>query len=655
LAAANAELGDFAAAVKWQTLAVERASAGESTEFRARLDLYRRNKPFHQRDVPSVATKSGQQADRPSLDTSSDKKPKKKLLALTESGPAAFPHLVSQRENGKPSIVEKVLQKLANIAGIEVAASQDSRVSITAQSLNEFDAVFFYTRGELPITPEGKAALLEFIRSGNGFAGCHSAADSLSKWPEYAELIGASLGRNLGTKDLTIRLDDLAHPSTRDFDTTFRVHDELYQFKEPFARDKLHVLMHFDRAGVANGGAMSWTKEHGNGRVFYTSLGHDERMWKNDGFQRHLLGGLCDVLRLKLPADPSPSPARLAILNRHAAEAVLSLGGEVVIRNAANEMTIKPGEILPPVAFKLVKVRLADKPALVDSDLERLRGVASIVEVNLRNAKSITDDALARLEGLRRLEVLDLHETRVTDAGLAHFKDSKQLRWIDLSRTQVTDTGLVELSRFPKLESLNLGARRVTGAGLGNLQGLTRLRELYLWDQNVPNASLANLKNLVELETLELVGTPVNDEGLAYLKRLPNLRRLNLYHSGVTGTGFADPQGLYKINRLSLRLTPTNGAGLMHVGKLAQLEWLDLAYTAVTDADLIHLRGLSRLASLDLARTKISSAGLAHLRGLTQLKEINVDGTGVTAPAAEEFRRWLPACRVAGTLAAAKW
>ena len=29
-----------------------------------------------------------------------------------------------------------------------------------------------------------------------------------------------------------------------------------------------------------------------------------------------------------------------------------------------------------------------------------------------------------------------------------------------------------------------------------------------------------------------------------------------------------------------------------------------------------------------------------------------MDGTGVTAPAAEEFRRWLPSCRVAGTLAA---
>ncbi len=256
----------------------------------------------------------------------------------------------------------------------------------------------------MPITPEGKVALLEFVRSGKGFAGCHCAADTLYEWPEYGDLIGAYLGKNLGTKDLTVRLDDLAHPSTRDLDTAFRVHDELYQFKAPFARDKVHILMHFDQSGVANGGAAAWTKDFGNGPVFYTSLGHDQQMWKDEGFQRHLLGGLCGVLRLKPPTDPSPSPARLAILNRHAAEAVLSLGGTVVIRNAANGMTIKPGEALPSVRFELVTVGLADRPTLVNADLERLRGISSIVEVNLRGAKKVTDDGLERFRdcgGLR--------------------------------------------------------------------------------------------------------------------------------------------------------------------------------------------------------------------------------------------------------------
>jgi type 1 glutamine amidotransferase len=31
---------------------------------------------------------------------------------------------------------------------------------------------------------------------------------------------------------------------------------------------------------------------HGKGRVFYTSMGHREDVWKNDVFQRLLLGAL---------------------------------------------------------------------------------------------------------------------------------------------------------------------------------------------------------------------------------------------------------------------------------------------------------------------------------------------------------------------------
>ena len=85
----------------------------------------------------------------------------------------------------------------------------------------------------------------------------------------------------------------------------------------------------------------------------------------------------------------------------------------MVIRSSANEMTIKPGGTPPQVRFDLEQVRLVDRTTLVDADLRRLRGVRSIVEVSLRGARNITDDGLERLQGLRRLEVLDLaqHES----------------------------------------------------------------------------------------------------------------------------------------------------------------------------------------------------------------------------------------------------
>ena len=52
--------------------------------------------------------------------------------------------------------------------------------------------------------------------------------------------------------------------------------------------------------------ALAWVQEYGKGRVFYTALGHREEVWKDERFQKHLLGGLRYVLKLE-DADATPS------------------------------------------------------------------------------------------------------------------------------------------------------------------------------------------------------------------------------------------------------------------------------------------------------------------------------------------------------------
>src|SRR5262249_1668358 len=48
LAAAHAEAGHFGEAVTWQTQAIKQLAPGDdSAEFRARLELYQRGKPYH--------------------------------------------------------------------------------------------------------------------------------------------------------------------------------------------------------------------------------------------------------------------------------------------------------------------------------------------------------------------------------------------------------------------------------------------------------------------------------------------------------------------------------------------------------------------------------------------------------------------------------
>jgi len=65
------------------------------------------------------------------------------------------------------------------------------------KNLDYFDAVFFYTTGELKMDEEQKAALMTFIKEeGKGFIGSHCALDTFYDWPEYGEMIGGYFDRH---------------------------------------------------------------------------------------------------------------------------------------------------------------------------------------------------------------------------------------------------------------------------------------------------------------------------------------------------------------------------------------------------------------------------------------------------------------------------
>jgi type 1 glutamine amidotransferase len=65
--------------------------------------------------------------------------------------------------------------------------------------------------------------------------------------------------------------------------------------------DDLHVIMVQLTEGMKSGPVgeydrpnypMTWARNHGKGRVFYTSMGHREDVWDNPMYQGLLLGAL---------------------------------------------------------------------------------------------------------------------------------------------------------------------------------------------------------------------------------------------------------------------------------------------------------------------------------------------------------------------------
>src|SRR5258707_8894682 len=60
-----------------------------------------------------------------------------------------------------------------------------------ARNLNDFDAVAFFTDGNLDMDDSQKADLLTFIRTdGKGFIGIHSAAITFLSWRAYGQMVG---------------------------------------------------------------------------------------------------------------------------------------------------------------------------------------------------------------------------------------------------------------------------------------------------------------------------------------------------------------------------------------------------------------------------------------------------------------------------------
>ena len=215
-----------------------------------------------------------------------------KVLYLTQS--AAFPHPVLPHS-------EEVLLRLADESdAFDLTVSHDAS-TLTANTLRQYRAVVFFTTGELPMNIGQRSALLSYVRAGGAFVGVHSATDTFYDWPGYLDLVGGYFDGHPWHQEVSVRVEDGAHPSTRHLGKSFRIRDEIYQHRD-WARDKVNVLLSLDVSSVNMNApgikrtdrdfALAWTRQEGAGRVFYTALGHRPEVWEDERFQRHLLAGI---------------------------------------------------------------------------------------------------------------------------------------------------------------------------------------------------------------------------------------------------------------------------------------------------------------------------------------------------------------------------
>jgi len=174
------------------------------------------------------------------------------------------------------------------------------KLEYNAKNLSNFDAIVFFTGGDLEMDAQQKSDFLSFIHDdGKGFIGIHSAAITFVDWPEYGEMIGGYYDEHpWGTFDAPIIVEDPTFPGMEQWPQSFVLRDEIYQIRN-YSRERVRVLMRLDASKIDLGNkkvhrtdrdfAVTWAKMYGKGRVFYTTLGHVQDNWDKPEFQRMII------------------------------------------------------------------------------------------------------------------------------------------------------------------------------------------------------------------------------------------------------------------------------------------------------------------------------------------------------------------------------
>ncbi len=230
--------------------------------------------------------------------------------------------------------VNDMVAKLAKDSGqfdvTFVKTDEDMAKYMTMESLQKYDGVFFNnTTGDLPL-PD-RQGFINWIASGKGYVGVHSATDTFGGFPPYTEMVGGLFLTHRNQATVSPIIEDPNHPILEGFPKDLKVHDEIYLLQK-FHRETIHGLLTLDKrpndgsedANQPGDYTIAYCKNWGQGRVFYTSLGHRKDVVATDWYQRHVLQGIQWSLGL-IDGDPSPTSKWLKLSDEEVAEGFVPL------------------------------------------------------------------------------------------------------------------------------------------------------------------------------------------------------------------------------------------------------------------------------------------------------------------------------------------
>ena len=153
--------------------------------------------------------------------------------------------------------------------------------ALTKENLVKYDALLVYGNHD-KISDDQEAALLEYSQNGGACVFLHSACGCFRNSEKYIALLGAQF-KSHGKGVFRTKIVNPDHPVMKGF-PGFECWDESY----------VHQKHNQDRIVLQKREEEPWTwvRTNGEGRIFYTASGHDDRCWSLAEYQDLIYRGI---------------------------------------------------------------------------------------------------------------------------------------------------------------------------------------------------------------------------------------------------------------------------------------------------------------------------------------------------------------------------
>lgn len=185
------------------------------------------------------------------------------------------------------------ISRSARLAGLQPETSADPAKFSTA-GLAVYGAIVLIANAGEPFGPgtAGPDALIAYVKGGGALVGIENCNHAYDNYDPYVNLMGGDFaGHPTGFLTTTCAKEG-THPSVAMLPAVFNVTDEIYAFTKFRMDNQIVLRCDTDRRPV------SWYREEGAGRFFYTALGHSSASWQTPPLvDQHVIPGLLWAMR----------------------------------------------------------------------------------------------------------------------------------------------------------------------------------------------------------------------------------------------------------------------------------------------------------------------------------------------------------------------